>query len=51
MKIEFEDNSKESKDLIYEPKKLKELSKKINRKLEEKKNSSSFISKVKKLFT
>ncbi len=38
------------KNEIYEPKKLKELSKKIEKKLEEKKNSS-FFQKVKNYFS
>ena len=37
------------KDLIYEPKKLKELSKKLEERVEKKKNSSSFFQKVKNL--
>lgn len=37
------------KNSLYEPKKLKELSFKIEKKLEEKKNSS-FFKKLKKLF-
>lgn len=50
MKIEFQNDDKISENQIYEPKKLKELSKKVAQKLEEKKESSNFVSKLKKLF-